>query len=184
MKRLLASLGILAMLMPVAVYAVPAIVQPGAYIGIAVGHTNLDDEVSSVAFTNEDIDDTSYSIYGGYRFNPFFGVEAAYTDIGKVEYDWGATHHEFDIDTFSAAAIAHLPLAKNFELFGKLGAHRWAVDASGSGSEHDVDLFYGAGVTYRAGDYSFRAGYDQYDMSEDTIDYDLNVYYLGIQYHY
>lgn len=78
----------------------PAAAQ--GYIGGGVGASNTDNT------------ETSWKLYGGYQFNPTWGVEVAYTDLGRYKNG--------DIESWSLAGTGTMPLDAKWSLFGKLGA--------------------------------------------------------------
>lgn len=71
----------------------------GAYIGVGGGWSGygagfisgdyyIDDEVSGSTQVKSYQEDTGgYRLYGGYLFNQYIGIEAAYTDYGTMEFD-------------------------------------------------------------------------------------------------
>ena len=107
-----------------ALLAGPASAQ--MYLGAGVGAAKTD--------THE----TSWKLYGGYQFNPTWGIEAGYTDLGHY---LGSS-----IDSWSLAGTATFPLSASWSLFGKLGAvenrPRFAT------ATNHTDLLAGIGVGY------------------------------------
>lgn len=96
------------------------------YVGIGAG--------ASKTNTNEN----SWKLFGGYQFNPTWGAELAYTDLGS--------YRSADIEAWSLAGTATLPLAERWALIGKLGATSNRPHFAGS-SNHS-DLLVGLGVGY------------------------------------
>jgi len=125
-----------------------------------------------------DEDDGGFKIFGGVKFNKFFGIEAGYANLGTAELTGnngdtfileGTTFTflansakiEAEADTLMIEAVVFLPLdeltgnesLKYFEPFIKLGVHFWDVEytfaaASVSSSTADDD---GTDVVYGAG---------------------------------
>ncbi len=104
--------------------AAPAFAQ--SYVGAGVGAAKTD--------TNE----TSYKLYGGFQFNPTWGMEVAYNDLGRYR---GA-----DVDSWSIAGTGTVPLGTNWSLLGKLGAT--SNRPKFAGSSNKTDVLYGIGVGY------------------------------------
>jgi OOP family OmpA-OmpF porin len=85
-----------------------------------------------------DTHETSWKLYGGYQFNPVWGLELGYTDLGR--------YRGSDIHSLSAAGTGTMPLADRWSLFGKLGASSNRPRFTGA-SDH-TGLLAGVGVGY------------------------------------
>lgn len=96
------------------------------YVGAGVGSAKTD--------SNE----TSTKIYGGFNFTPTWGMELALTDFDRYR---GA-----DIESWSIAGTARMPIADRLSLMGKVGATSNRPKFAG-GSNH-TDLLLGIGVNY------------------------------------
>src|SRR5438874_603857 len=88
--------------------------KAGWYAGLDVGRSRLGMSGADVdgAFANQGIAsstsldqaDTSYGVNAGYRFNPYFALEAAYQRLGS--FDYGASTGSDTIDgKFKASAL-------------------------------------------------------------------------------
>lgn len=119
MKKILIAAAI-----ATAFVALPASAQ--LYVGAGVGSSKNDNR------------EDSWKLYGGYQFNPTWGVEAAYTDLGKYR---GA-----DVESWSIAGTGTMPLNERWSLIGKLGASANRPEFAGS-SDH-TDVLVGLGVGY------------------------------------
>ncbi len=104
--------------------AAPAFAQ--LYLGAGAGEAKTD--------TRE----TSWKVYGGYQFNPTWGLELGYNDLGK--------YRGSDIESYSLAATGTIPLNERWSLLGKLGATENRPDAPGTGNHTAVLI--GVGVGY------------------------------------
>jgi OOP family OmpA-OmpF porin len=104
--------------------AAPALAQ--SYVGAGVGAAKTN--------TNE----TSYKLYGGFQFNPTWGMEVAYNDLGRYR---GA-----NIDSWSIAGTGTMPLGENWSLLGKLGAT--SNRPKFTGASNKTDLLLGVGIGY------------------------------------
>lgn len=119
MKKLLMAAAFSA-----ALIAGPASAQ--MYLGAGVGASKTD--------TSEN----SWKLYGGYQFNPTWGLEAGYTDLGR--------YRGSDIESWSLAGTGTLPLGERWSLLGKLGAA--ANRPHFSGAANHTDLLAGVGIGY------------------------------------
>lgn len=119
MKKLLMAAAVCA-----ALVAWPASAQ--MYLGAGVGESKTD--------SNEN----SWKLYGGVQFNPIWGLELGYTDLGR--------YRGSDIESWSLAGTGTLPMGERWSLLGKLGAV-WNRPGFTGASNH-TDLLVGVGVGY------------------------------------
>lgn len=189
MKKLVTAFGLLVALSPAVVNAAPKL---GPYIGVTIGDTDIEDEYNHDThndsdITNNDFEETASSVYAGYRFHQFIAAEVSYMDLGEAEYDILSYHQEYDFSAITFAVLGFVPLAENFELFGKLGMQRVEVEASGyyDGDDDETGLLYGAGISYSMNDsVSFRASYEKIEIKAGDVDMDPSIYSLGVQYNF
>jgi len=166
-KRL--GLSALAALALMAATAVQADTQPGFYAGAGIGTTTVGDD----DFDGPGIDDsdTGFKVFGGYYFNENYGVEVGYFDFGEASGSFddfvGPVSFDVGVSGLSASAVGVLPLSDMFSLFGRLGYATYDVDAhasvagqSGSDSESESDLVYGAGAALSFGQFEARAEFE------------------------
>jgi hypothetical protein len=124
--------------------------EKGLYIGAGLGQFNvevddLDDAANTVSEFDED--DTSWKIFGGWRFNPYIAVELDYIDFGGPSS--GGT--EIAVKGFAPYLVGTLPLGI-FELFAQVGYYFYDFDVESSSnaiddfSDSSEDLVYGAGI--------------------------------------
>lgn len=150
----------------------------GFYIGAGVGQFNIEeDDFEGLTADDFDSDDTSLKLFGGWRFNPFIGVELAYIDFGGPEDTINVggidIDTEVEISGFAPYLVGTVPLGI-FELFAKVGYYFYDVDVSvsalggsGSDSESDEDLVYGAGFGLVLFDHlNARLEYEIIDISD------------------
>lgn len=140
----------------------------GFYAGAGVGQSMVDEYFI-------DDEDTAFQVFGGYQFNPYFGLEAAYSDFGDIDLRSGAAG--FKADTLSLVAVGTLPFTDNFSGYAKAGVHDWDTDYSGPsslrpGGADGTDPTYGLGLQYRFSDtIALRGEYSRFEM--DDVDMDL-----------
>lgn len=107
------------------IMAIPSAAQ--AYVGIGTGRAKTD--------TNH----TSYKIFAGSQPSQSFGLEVAYNDFGK--------YRAAKTDSWSLAAIGTMPMANNWDLFGKLGATRNHIKFGNSSRR--TGLLAGVGLGFK-----------------------------------
>lgn len=140
----------------------------GFYAGAGVGQAFVDEG----AYDDED---TAFSVFGGYQFNRYFGLEAGYADFGKIEPDVAGPALEGDSAYFTA--VGTLPITDRFSAYAKAGLHRWNVDTSlpgltGNDDDSGTDPTYGLGAQYRFTDrVALRGEYSRFEVED--LDADL-----------
>lgn len=155
----------------------------GLYIGAGAGQFNVEiDDVNTANNIQDtfDSDDTVFKLFAGWRFNPFFGVELDYVDLGAPEDTVGTTSIETKISGVAPYLIGTLPLGP-IELFAKAGYYFYDVEVNGrnivSVDDSGENLVYGlgAGVTLFEHLHA-RLEYEIIDVSE--VD-DANVFWIS-----
>lgn len=181
-RNLIIAAAASALLLPASAFAIGT--DPGFYLGGKVGASSTDSVI--------DDSDTSLGIYGGYRINPYFAVEAEYTDFGK--FDVRFRQLEFDNPrlgprTWGARAIGFVPINENIELLGSIGAHSFDTNPRDDegfrevvGSNSSTDLFYGLGAQFNFnGGMSLRTQYQRYEFKDAGK---INELSLGVHYRF
>lgn len=189
--------------------------ESGLYIGASGGVSNadisanqLDDAIRDMNFedSNSDVDDkdAAWKIYGGYRFNRYLALEAAYVDLGESDITTRTTNPtakvkgEVEADGISLQGIVRLPATDVFGVFVKAGAFRWDVESDyrlsqdGASVSHRSEDATGTGLTYGAGfsvewgnGVAFRAEWEHFDDIGDdseTGESDVDFYSFGFRY--
>ncbi|QNP41890.1 outer membrane beta-barrel protein [Lysobacter solisilvae (ex Woo and Kim 2020)] len=139
----------------------------GFYAGAGVGQSFVDEG----AYDDED---TAFSVFGGYQFNRYFGLEAGYADFGKIEPD--VTGPALEGDTAYFTAVGTLPITDKFAAYAKAGLHRWNVDTSlpglvGGDDDSGTDPTYGVGLQYRFTDkVALRGEYSRFEIEDADAD--------------
>lgn len=117
----------------------PAVAQ--TYIGGGIGKSDTDTQ------------ENSWKVYGGYQFTPTWGIELGYTDLGGYQ--------GFEVESWSLAGTATLPLSPNWSLLGKLGFARNNAELP-SASQKSSTLV-GVGVGYALNqNFGLRLEYEDY----------------------
>lgn len=168
----------------------------GWYVGLGAGQSSVDvdgGEIDSLlaadgitATTSVDDTDTAWKIFGGYRMNANFGIEAAYMDYGTISADStvtapsaGAVNVDLDTAAWLLDAVGYLPLGSGFELFGKLGVALWdskgdfsgtggGSSFSGNADDDGSDFHFGVGAGYALTDsIGVRAEWERINGDDD-----------------
>ena len=170
------------------------------YLGASAGESTLE---TSDTFDGEEYDfeasDTHFKVFGGYMFNEYFGVEAAFLDLGalddRVGFDGGeagplAIDADADFTGIAAEVVGQYPIG-DFDLFAKVGVISYELDGDLTLSDSDgvleresfsvdgEELIYGVGARYNFGQIGVRAEYEVVDA--DDID-DAFVWSIGVEY--
>ncbi len=91
----------------------------GWYVGLGVGSSKYDPDVR-VSMLNDS--DTSYTVFGGYRFNRYFALQGNSIDFGPYEGNSDRFRSSEELSGFSMTAVGILPITgSDFDVFGRLG---------------------------------------------------------------
>lgn len=162
---------------------------------------------SSVVTSSES--QTGYRITGGYQFNPYWGLEFSYVDLGSAEYHYRATvpvipdQASFVDLRISArasgmAATSTYPFNEQWAAFARLGYMNGSLDVDyktdalfnpPNGTNFSWKLSYGAGVEWSyTASWAFRLGWDRYRQFTGRYgflgDRDFNLATLGVVYRF
>jgi OOP family OmpA-OmpF porin len=179
--------------------------DPGAYVGASVGQTELDmgtgDLQSILGATgfvaSTDNTDVGWKVFGGYQFNPYFAVEAAYVNLGEFTasgfFAGSPAHGSAEGDAGLFSLVGTLPLGDAFDLSAKVGAIVWDVDTSVAGSFgtsetnfNGTTLAYGIGAAWNiTQEIGIRGELERFkDLGPDYKEVDLDLYSLGAVFHF
>jgi len=180
-KKRLALISAAALLLAAqAAQAAPQSDELGAYGGLSVGRSSFSLPSPSVPVTGKDSRDTAYKLYGGYRLNENFGLEAGYARLGSFSEQatlaTGAVTQEGKASSFYAAATARHALNEQFSLQGRLGVARNKVSgtnllpAGDSLQGSKTSLMWGVGAEYKlAKNLALTADYDNYGKVSSQV---------------
>lgn len=147
----------------------------GFYAGAGVGQSFVDEG-------NYDDEDTAFSVFGGYQFNRYFGLEAGYADFGKLEPRGNGA--DLEASSVYLTAVGTVPITDKFSAYGKAGFQRWDLDSAipsvvGNSDDSGTDPTYGVGVQYKFTDHvALRGEYSRFEV-EDT---DLDLAQIQVRY--
>ncbi|HWK52238.1 MAG TPA: porin family protein, partial [Steroidobacter sp.] len=153
-------------------------IQPGFYVGAGVGSATieLDEDFDDFKF---DASDTAFKVFGGYNFNQYFAIEAAYFDGGKPEETVISVPGfrgtvEAGTTGLIASVIGRLPIGDYVSVYGKLGFASYEAeinarvngDVIDSVTGDDEDFAYGVGIAFNVGpSFELRGEYEAISIS-------------------
>jgi len=141
---LLISLALSSMVFPVASNAADGI---GPYVGVGLGVARIEDSAQDIAnsigapnLTTLEVTSGTARLYGGYRLDKHFGIEAHYGTLGNYEarvtllspFSGGFTG-EIEAKAFGLTANGYLTITADTSLMAKGGIALWDVKSTGSG---------------------------------------------------
>ena len=137
------------------------------YVGVKVGQFDADVDGAD--------DPTAYGVYGGYNFDPNFGIEAEY--VGSDDADYSSLGQNGDVDAKSYGAYGTYRYAfPNTGLYakGKLGVAKTEVEGKNTltqnFSDSDTSLAGGVGLGYSVNpNFSVEAEYDKLGSDVDLM---------------
>lgn len=187
------ELGVDALLLLAGLCAAPAAhagEESGGYFGAGIGQSYVSGYCSDTAgavVTSCDDKDTSFKVFGGYRFTRNVAVEAAYVDLGKYRATGSFLGAPFDVNSkltgVTLQGVGIVPFGNEFSLMGRVGAIFWDLKTSatvggfpGSTSDNGVDLALGVGAQYKftprfgvRGDLDYYPNLGNNDTGEDNV---------------
>jgi OOP family OmpA-OmpF porin len=139
----------------------------GFYAGVGVGQFNVQIEnVNSGTFKS---DDAVYKVFGGWRFNPYIGVELDYIDLGAPKDNVNNANVETKLNGWAPYLTGTLPLGP-IELLARAGYYFYNIQIHGTTSPIDKsesDLVYGVGIGLTLFDHLHaRLEYEEFDLKE------------------
>jgi OOP family OmpA-OmpF porin len=150
-----------------AVFALPAAAQAdstGLYVGASIGQSKLRD------CDGCDNKDTAWRLLGGYQLNRNFSAEVGYHNLGQ----FGGTK----INAWELVGVGLFPVANQFGVYGKLGAHH--SELKDGGSETGNGLTYGLGLQYDIMPaVALRGEWQRYDKVGGVSDVKMDVLSIG-----
>lgn len=188
MKRQIGHFILVALVSMLSLGSAPAFSQEqGFYAGFNFGQSKVRDACSGG--TACDDTDTAFSVFGGYQFNRNFGLEFAYTDLGKATESgvvFGLpVSASVEASGFEFSGVGTIPVNQQFALYGKVGIFLWDADLKGtvggtpvSVSDDGADLTFAIGARF-----SFTknlAMQVQWQRYMDVGDFDVDVIGVGL----
>jgi len=144
--------------------AAPAMAQQGWYVGAGIGRGNLNMSGTDLTGLNNaqiDDSDTTYTLRGGFRFNPYLALEVGYYDLGQ--YTFSGTSGNVAVTgsakakSYGISAVGILPVGPHMDLYGRVGwaeselkANANATLATANRSDRQSEATYGLGARWNA----------------------------------
>jgi OOP family OmpA-OmpF porin len=173
------GLSALAALALTAATTAQADVGPGFYAGVGIGTTEVSEE--SIEDFIADDSDNGFKFFGGYTFNEFFAIEAAYFDLGEASGTiedpfFGDIDFDAGVSGLSASVVGRIPAGDMFSVFGKVGFAQYDVELevsldgeTGSDSESETDMVYGGGLALSFGAFEVRGEYEVLNVEDGDV---------------
>lgn len=148
---------VLAILMSVFVAAPAVAADTGFYVGIKAGTAKK--KVTTVSESS-----SAWGLFGGYKINQNFAVEAGYTDLGDVS-------GLLEFTALDVSAVGIFPISEPFSLYGKLGMASTKEELSLlSLSETRTALTFGVGGQFDLNpNIGIRLGFDRHKFGDGTV---------------
>jgi len=164
--------------------------EKGAYMGLALGKSKFDDD-NQYGFSLADDKDSSFMLYGGYRFFKWFSVEGRLADLGEFKVDDSGLV-DVNYGVLTANAVFILPFGTSgWEIYGQAGAGIVARSTSlPIGDDEGGVATIGAGVRFTPIKNLSLAlqidGYGWVEEEDGAPDYDTSIAtsQLVIQYNF
>jgi opacity protein-like surface antigen len=166
----------------------------GPYVGAGIGNAKFNGAYGSGSLgAGQSVDRTnlSYRVFGGYSFNRYVALEAAYSGGIKATYDFsGASsseHSTTDLYTIGVGVVGKWPFTEKFGALAKAGFARWSatedfretvlgVTQTESDTINGNKLFYGVGLSL--------AATNQLDLrlefEKQSLPFDLDVKQISV----
>jgi opacity protein-like surface antigen len=124
---------------------------PGnSYVGLGVGRSDYS-LGNGIGIFDSNEGDRAFNVHAGSYFSNNFGLEAGYTDFGRVDRAGGRTK----ANGINLSLIGKMPLSESFNLLGKVGTTYGRTDVSSApgsgvtaGKDNGFGLSYGVGAEY------------------------------------
>jgi OmpA-OmpF porin, OOP family len=183
--------------------------QPYPYFGLSLGESRAKFDQTGInnrllgpglqtTSLSSDEKDRAYRVFGGWQFNRFVALEAAFFDLGKFSYTavtvpTGRLDNSIKLQGGGIDVVGTLPLGERFALLGRVGAQyaktRNSFTASGAAtvanptpSERAGNYKVGVGLQYAfSPGFVMRAEADRYRMKDGFGDQaNVNVYSVSV----
>ena len=138
----------------------------GFYSGVGMGQSHID----KGSYNDRD---RAFTVFGGYDFNKYIGVESGYADLGRLEY---VGEVPLEATAPYLVAVGKLPLTDKVAVYAKAGINHWNLEdahpsLTATDDDSGTDATYGLGVQYRINDrFAVRGDYSRLEVGEMDID--------------
>lgn len=146
------------------------------FVGVGLGQASADVDATPIGGVTPSINDsdTSLKIFGGTMFNPNFGIEVGYIDLGEYSALWNDgidyLKYKAEASAFYFAALGVAPINDQFGFYAKAGLASWSLDAketssfgySSNTSESGMDLMFGVGGQFSLNNVLLRVEFERF----------------------
>lgn len=150
----------------------------------------------------DDDRDTGYKLFGGYRMNRNFALEAGYFDLGKFGFTAttlpaGTLNGRIKIKGVNLDLVGMLPITEKFSAFGRVGVNRAEARDTFTGTgavrvlnpnprKRDTNIKFGLGLQYAFSDaFAVRAEVERYRINDAVgNDGDIDLASIGLIYRF
>ncbi len=142
------------------------------------------------SFDDNSVDDSNVGLklFGGYRINKWFGLEAGYYDFGDFSESPPSPNPAVDVNLngYSGSVLLYAPIDnEDIDIFAKAGYYNFdqqlELNNVVSNSNHPDGLVLGAGLNVNVSkQFAFRAEGEWFDISDG----DLWAINIGVQYRF
>jgi len=176
-------------LLAATVISLPASADNELYGGVGLGFGSLEVNFPGDFFDVEG-SAPAYGAHLGWRFLDYVAVEAGYQEFAKVDGTLttagpgGGSSNQLEVEQnfsgFSATLVGRYPLNRHTEIYAKVGAIDWELEATGEaggGGTDGTDLCYGLGANfYTTGDWMVGIEAIIYDVDTKEVGADTSAY--------
>lgn len=157
-------------------------------IGVSGGESKFRTDCARVDVFKCDHRDSAWKVYAGGNINRIFGLEAGYTDFGKVAASGGETKAWAG----NVSLVAGMPIGDRFDIFAKGGGIYSRTDVSADpstlfnrGHKSGWGTTWGAGAAFSlTRNWQIRADWDRYHMDFVGGSRDVDLASAGVQYRF
>jgi OmpA-OmpF porin, OOP family len=146
----------------------------GWEFGVAIGQSKLHIDIEDASGSE---DTFGGKLFGAYRFNRNFALEAGWIYGGEFEGSEDGVSASIKPTLLTGALVATMPFTETFGGFVKAGIARWdaslrvsdgedSASADGNGSE----FLWGVGLEWNTGRVDWRLEYEQTEISEEIVE--------------
>ncbi|HEY0943012.1 MAG TPA: porin family protein [Steroidobacter sp.] len=129
----------------------------GFYVGAGIGQNKLEESNADLGFSF-DGDDTAFTLFGGYQFNPWLAAEVGFIDGGSPSDTVQGVNIEVDSTAIEVALVGKVQVNRALTLFARAGLLAWDIEATARAGGFSArveddgnDLSYGLGGVLAAG---------------------------------
>jgi hypothetical protein len=162
------------------------------FIELGIGQSEIDLDIGPLppsVSVSKDEKDTTWAVSGGWMFNPMFGLEIGYRDLGEVSLSAtdgvDTVSATAEVDGFTLGLVVRVPATEKLFIVPRLGLYRWEgkgrILVNGvqveSVDDDGTDLYFGVGADY-AFTRSLFAGahFVRYDVDgDDALVFELRL---------